>query len=143
MKHPKHTELQAAYLFYYATDTIFQPSESSGSSGPSGAASSLTPKAKQALGERLNALVTDLLGIAKQAGFDVVNALTLMDNNLFLDEQKFGSGDGFLNCKRDHGLRKSVTDRPDYLYNWNCAPVNGGIQGTRSKESSGIGVVML
>ena len=33
---------------------------------------------------------------ATQAGFDVVNALTLLDNNVFLDAQKFGPGDGFL-----------------------------------------------
>lgn len=31
-----------------------------------------------------------------QAGFDVVNCLTVMDNQLFIQEQLFGPGDGFL-----------------------------------------------
>ena len=40
-----------------------------------------------------------------QADFDVLNALTLLDNNLFLNEQKFGQGDGFLNCKPRPGTK--------------------------------------
>lgn len=38
-------------------------------------------------------------------GFDVFNALDLMDNREFLEKLKFGVGDGFLQY---------------YLYNWKC-----------------------
>jgi glycylpeptide N-tetradecanoyltransferase len=41
---------------------------------------------------------------AKEIGFDVFNALDIMDNAEFLQELKFGVGDGFLHY---------------YLYNWN------------------------
>jgi len=43
-----------------------------------------------------------------QADFDVVNTLDLMDNAKFVQEQKFGNGDGYLNY---------------YLYNWKCPDV--------------------
>jgi glycylpeptide N-tetradecanoyltransferase len=36
------------------------------------------------------------LAKAKEAGFDVFNALDIMDNVNFLDELKFGVGDGYL-----------------------------------------------
>ncbi|ORY31759.1 Myristoyl-CoA:protein N-myristoyltransferase, N-terminal domain-domain-containing protein [Naematelia encephala] len=90
MKHKKHNLLNAAYLFYYASDVIFSPG------GSSDDAATHEAKAKQRLEERLNALINDLLVIAQNAGFDVLNALTLGDNNMFLNEQKFGAGDGFL-----------------------------------------------
>lgn len=38
-------------------------------------------------------------------GFDVFNALDLMDNKQFLEQLKFGVGDGNLQY---------------YLYNWRC-----------------------
>lgn len=41
---------------------------------------------------------------AKNEGFDVFNALDIMDNEEFLRELKFGVGDGYLHY---------------YLYNWN------------------------
>jgi len=40
-----------------------------------------------------------------QNGYDVFNALDLMDNKEFLDKLKFGIGDGNLQY---------------YLYNWKC-----------------------
>ena len=40
-----------------------------------------------------------------QMGFDVFNALDLMENKQFLEKLKFGVGDGFLQY---------------YLYNWRC-----------------------
>ena len=56
--------LDAAYLYYYATATAFEPqAEESG-----------------ALKRRLEDLIRDALIIADQAKFDVFNALTLMDN---------------------------------------------------------------
>jgi glycylpeptide N-tetradecanoyltransferase len=77
----KHKLLEAAYLFYYATDVAFQQgAENDGR-----------------LKKRLAMLVGDALIIASQAQFDVFNALTLMDNSQFLKDLKFGPGDGFLN----------------------------------------------
>lgn len=101
---------------------------------------------------------------------------------MFLNEQKFGPGDGFLNCELLAGLataslsplfivfvrsfsllssRLLTSDvfstfgadggmltlcplcNADYLYNWSCAPIDGGAKGTTNRESSGIGMVML
>ena len=47
----------------------------------------------------------DALVTAKNAGFDVFNALDLMENKTFLEPLKFGIGDGNLHY---------------YLYNWRC-----------------------
>lgn len=41
---------------------------------------------------------------AKEVGFDVFNALDIMNNSTFLNELKFAPGDGYLHY---------------YLYNWN------------------------
>ena len=61
-----------AYLFYYASEVAFQSNaEDTG-----------------ALKRRLNELILDALIIADQAKFDVFNALTLMDNDDFLEPQK-------------------------------------------------------
>ena len=48
-------------------------------------------------------LMKDALVLAKQKGFDVFNALDIMDNSEFLQELKFGVGDGHLHY---------------YFYNW-------------------------
>nr|CAG4636135.1 EOG090X055U [Eubosmina coregoni]SVE69769.1 EOG090X055U [Eubosmina coregoni] len=82
MHHPVHKSLKAAYSFYNA--------------------SSSTPW-QQLMGD---ALVT-----AKNAGFDVFNALDLMDNKTFLEPLKFGIGDGNLHY---------------YLYNWRCPQMQAG-----------------
>lgn len=76
MKHPKHNLLNAAYMFYYATDVIFPPSSSSAhtdadvNAGESSVAAVGTggedAKTKKKLETRLNALTADLLIIAKQ-----------------------------------------------------------------------------
>jgi len=42
-------------------------------------------------------------------GFDVFNALDLMENKQFLEQLKFGVGDGNLQY---------------YLYNWRCPKMN-------------------
>ena len=72
----------------------------------------------------------DALILAKKNNFDVFNALTLLDNNLFLENQKFGAGDGQLHF---------------YLYNYMANPISGGVNKKNeiSGEGSGIGVVML
>ncbi|KAI5121671.1 hypothetical protein M0805_002747 [Coniferiporia weirii] len=81
MRSPKHNLLEAAYLFYYATDVAFQ--EGADASGR--------------LKKRLQEIIGDALIVASSAKFDVFNALTLMDNCEVLEDLKFGSGDGLLN----------------------------------------------
>ncbi|GAO49241.1 N-myristoyl transferase [Saitoella complicata NRRL Y-17804] len=95
--HPQHKVLNAAYLFYYATETAFLELPEH----------DLRPK----LSARLNELVNDALVLAKKLEFDVFNALSLADNAMFLDEQKFGAGDGYLNF---------------YLFNYKARPMTGG-----------------
>nr|KAF6431950.1 N-myristoyltransferase 2 [Rousettus aegyptiacus] len=76
MHHPAHKSLKAAYSFYNIHTE--------------------TP---------LLDLMSDALIIAKSKGFDVFNALDLMENKTFLEKLKFGIGDGNLQY---------------YLYNWRC-----------------------
>ncbi|XP_069504503.1 glycylpeptide N-tetradecanoyltransferase 2 isoform X4 [Ambystoma mexicanum] len=76
MHHPVHKTLKAAYSFYNIHTE--------------------TP---------LLDLMNDALIIAKLKGFDVFNALDLMENKTFLEKLKFGIGDGNLQY---------------YLYNWRC-----------------------
>lgn len=68
INHPKHGVLEAAYLHYYASDTGANADEDS------------------TLKERLQHLIGDALIVANNAKFDVFNALTMMDNSLFLKE---------------------------------------------------------
>uniref|UniRef100_A0A8I6A8X5 Glycylpeptide N-tetradecanoyltransferase n=1 Tax=Rattus norvegicus TaxID=10116 RepID=A0A8I6A8X5_RAT len=86
MHHPAHKSLKAAYSFYNIHTE--------------------TP---------LLDLMNDALIIAKLKGFDVFNALDLMENKTFLEKLKFGIGDGNLQY---------------YLYNWRCP-------GTDSEKVSG------
>ncbi|KAJ8344851.1 hypothetical protein SKAU_G00290440 [Synaphobranchus kaupii] len=76
MNHPVHHSLKAAYSFYNVH--------------------TVTP---------LLDLMNDVLVLAKSKGFDVFNALDLMENKTFLEKLKFGIGDGNLQY---------------YLYNWKC-----------------------
>lgn len=129
----KHDNVRAAYLFYYATEKAFEENE-------------------KGLKEQLNCLMLDALILAKKVSlrlhyllvssenlfdsysqfhFDVFNALTLLDNPLFLEQQKFGPGDGQLHY---------------YLYNYRALPIAGGVDGNNSvdeKRRGGVGVVML
>jgi len=110
----KHKVIRAAYLFYYATDVAFEENTD-----------------QKKLKDRLNVLVKDVLVMAKKNKFDVLNALTLMDNPLFLEEQKFGAGDGQLHY---------------YLFNYRCSPVPGGVDAKNNlsvKDMGGVGMVML
>ncbi|XP_006824917.1 glycylpeptide N-tetradecanoyltransferase 2-like isoform X2 [Saccoglossus kowalevskii] len=88
MHHTQHKKLKAGYSFYNV--------------------STKTP---------LIDLMQDALILAKQKDFDVFNALDLMDNKSFLEQLKFGVGDGNLQY---------------YLYNWRCPPM----------ESSKVGLVL-
>jgi glycylpeptide N-tetradecanoyltransferase len=56
-------------------------------------------------------LMSDALLMAQQNGFDVFNALNVMENNEFLSKLKFGIGDGQLQY---------------YVYNWRCPEMNPG-----------------
>ncbi|XP_035205823.1 glycylpeptide N-tetradecanoyltransferase 2-like [Stegodyphus dumicola] len=76
MHHPVHKSLKAAYAFYNVGK-----------------------------GTPLTDLMRDALIVAKNMGYDVFNALDLMENKIFLEPLKFGIGDGNLQY---------------YLYNWRC-----------------------
>ncbi|KAL7548395.1 hypothetical protein ACHAWF_016835 [Thalassiosira exigua] len=86
---PKHTTLHAAYSFYNVARTV-----------------------------DLTELMRDCLILAKGEGHDVFNALNLMENDRFLDELKFGMGDGNLQY---------------YVYNWFCPTL----------EHDDVGIVLL
>jgi len=78
--------LDAAYLYYYATETAFEPqAEESG-----------------ALKRRLENLIKDALIVADQAKFDVFNTLTLMDTVPLLEPLKVRRPS---NCCRSNELR--------------------------------------
>ncbi|KAI9783573.1 MAG: glycylpeptide N-tetradecanoyltransferase [Peltula sp. TS41687] len=111
----KQETVRAAYLFYYATETAFSPSVFF----------------EKQLKSRLNELIQDALILAKRFKFDVCNALTLLDNPLFLNQQKFGAGDGRLHY---------------YLYNYRAPLIHGGMNAKEEPDESkcsGVGVVML
>lgn len=140
----KHQILEAAYLFYYATDAAFETASTgtAAANATSSASSSNLHKthlssveqedeqnitnwsqeskeSKAKLKQRLNELVHDMLILARNNGFDVLNCLTVMDNPLFLTDQLFGPGDGFLR---------------HYLFNWRIRPIAGGM-GARPGEA--------
>jgi glycylpeptide N-tetradecanoyltransferase len=85
--HPEHTEIRAAYMFYTAATTVPLPQ-----------------------------LLGDAMALAAAKGYDVFNALDLLDNGPVLKELKFGVGDGALQY---------------YLYNWRmaAAPIEPGETG--------------
>jgi len=100
-------------MFYYGTEVALQDKFD-----------------KAVLKKRLNELVHDALIISKRYKFDVFNALTLMDNALFLEQQKFGAGDGQLHY---------------YLFNYRVNPIAGGVDRKNQLDEenlSGIGLVM-
>jgi glycylpeptide N-tetradecanoyltransferase len=85
----KHNNLKAAYSFYNVATTV-----------------------------DFTKLMQDGLILAKKRGFDVFNALDIMENKEFLENLKFGIGDGHLQY---------------YLYNWGC----------QEMPSKKIGLVLL
>jgi len=89
MNNPQYNILKAAYSYYNV--------------------STKTP---------MNDLMNDLLISAKNIGMDVFNALDLMENVEFLENLKFGIGDGNLQY---------------YIYNWKCS----------NMEPNQIGLVLL
>ena len=114
INNPRHSFIRAAYLFYYATE-----------------AGLTSPFSKNALSKRLNEILHDALILARQNKFDVFNALSLMDNALFLEQQKFGAGDGQLHY---------------YLFNYFARFIPGGVDGRNQLDKdnlSRVGFVML
>ncbi|BGP45991.1 glycylpeptide N-tetradecanoyltransferase [Rhodotorula kratochvilovae] len=120
--------IEAAYLYYYATTAA--PSCADLGDGsvavPVQNWKDESPEERKVLADRLKALVGDAMTLVTRAGFDVLNALTIQDNSLFIEDLKFGKGDGFLHF---------------YLYNYATKPVLGGID--PSDGGSGVGVIML
>lgn len=118
LQNPKHKEIGIAYLYYYASDI--------------GIGKSINDEENQKLlKNRLKSLVNDAMIESKKIGIDVFNALSSQDNTLFLDDMKFGAGDGFLNY---------------YVFNYKAKHIDGGIDPSShdfSKTSSGVGVVLL
>ena len=89
INNPKHNTMNAAYSFYNVATSV-----------------------------ELKVLMKDALILAKRENQDVFNALNLMQNDSFLEELKFGIGDGNLQY---------------YLYNWACPTM----------ESKKVGIVLL
>ncbi|GAA5938283.1 hypothetical protein JCM3775_002937 [Rhodotorula graminis] len=116
--------VEAAYLYFYATTAA--PSCADLGDGsvavPVRNWKDETEDERKVLGDRLKALMGDALTLVSRAGFDVLNTLTIQDNSLFLEDLKFGKGDGFLHF---------------YLYNYATKPVLGGID--PSDGGSGVG----
>jgi glycylpeptide N-tetradecanoyltransferase len=77
----RYPTLEAAYMFYYATDVAFSDNEN----------------VDQLVKARTLEIFGDALVVANNAKFDVFNALTLLDNVPILKDLKFGEGNGFLN----------------------------------------------
>lgn len=122
--------VRAAYLFYNGTESAFEDPTSSSELSTTTRHHGLSAQ-RSTLRARLNQLMADALILAKNGGFDVFNALTLQDNALFLQDQKFGPGDGYLHY---------------YLYNYRTAPVKGGFdekQRLDEEHGSGVGVIMM
>lgn len=60
-----------------------------------------------------------------------MNALTLHDNPLFLEQLKFGAGDGQLHY---------------YLFNYRTAPIAGGVNDKNlpdERKRGGVGVILV
>jgi len=84
-----------------------------------------------ALEARLNILMASAIILANRAKLDVLNALSMMDNALFLKKQKFNRGDGQLYY---------------YISNYKFNPVAGGMDEDDKLDMdllSGVGVTML
>lgn len=116
----EYDSIKIAYSFYYATNVHQE-----------------VPKTKRSfenqkkLASRLKVLQQNALILSKNIGCDVHNAITCMDNPMFLNELKYSLGTGVLNY---------------YLFNYRAYPVNGGINESQQLETptqGGVGTIML
>ncbi|KAJ3341085.1 glycylpeptide N-tetradecanoyltransferase [Gonapodya sp. JEL0774] len=94
----RHKSIQAAYMFYYVPKGWDKQGE----------------HADADRSARLHEIVVSGLITARNLGYDVFNCLNLMENSHFLEELKFGRGDGELNY---------------YLYNWRTYEVKPEMMG--------------
>ncbi|KAI5211037.1 hypothetical protein E4T38_01573 [Aureobasidium subglaciale] len=105
--------IRTAYLYYYAI-----------SPHP-------TPTSADLQATHIQSLIHDLLILAKISNHHVFNALTIMDNPLFLTQQKFEPGTSYLHF---------------YLFNWRTGKVGNGVDEAgraNMADGGGVGVVML
>lgn len=123
MNHPVHRSLKAAYSFYNVHTTtslidlmgdalILAKSVSTVGWGMGVDKGGRFMKGEMSLGSIISVRMDSYLSSCllfflyySQKGFDVFNALDLMENKTFLEKLKFGIGDGNLQY---------------YLYNWKC-----------------------
>ncbi|KAG9342828.1 hypothetical protein JZ751_015700, partial [Albula glossodonta] len=119
MHHPIHKSLKAAYSFY--------------------SVHTHTP---------LMDLMNDALILAKLKGFDVFNALDLMENKTFLEKLKFGRAGAAVEADVHSGRSAHIemeTGRPDRaLTLWTCAgeavdPRNLELRHSRNNGTDGLG----
>lgn len=119
LNNPLHQDLGIGYMFYYASDADFGYER-------------FSEEGSEKLKRRLHSLINDVCILARNLKMDVFNALTSQDNCLFLDDLKFGPGDGLLNF---------------YLFNYRTFPIAGGIKADDetfdTNGRSNVGVVML
>ncbi|KAJ2781112.1 glycylpeptide N-tetradecanoyltransferase [Coemansia javaensis] len=119
---PAARTIDAAYLFYYGTKTDYavelSADERQACAGAKQEKALLKDKTSALISERLVALIADALVLARDAGFDVVNCLDMMDNAMFTERLRFGRGDGHLRY---------------YLFNYSA----------RAVEPNKVGLVML
>jgi hypothetical protein len=101
MKHKKHDVLNAAYLFYYASDAIFQPG------GSSDDAAAHEAKSKSRLGERLNARVGDMMVVAKNVSDSQVSSHRIL-RPLSSSFPHRGTGPRSLNHERTRNSRQGT-----------------------------------
>ncbi|KAJ1906322.1 glycylpeptide N-tetradecanoyltransferase, partial [Tieghemiomyces parasiticus] len=76
INHPTHKTINAAYLFYYATDADASD--------------------EAAFKTHLTQLMESALVFAKANGFDVFNCLEMAHNRQFIEDLRFKPGDGYL-----------------------------------------------
>lgn len=120
LNNPKHNSINAAYGYYYATETAFDTTTAS------------AEEKRKKLAARLKLLHQNALILAHNLDFDVFNAVSALDNPLFLEDLKFGVGTGALHY---------------YLFNYKAFPIHGGFDSKTGlslpKEGGGIGVLLL
>ncbi|PIA16226.1 N-myristoyl transferase [Coemansia reversa NRRL 1564] len=118
----KHKSIDAAYLFYYGTRTdynvVLTDEEKKACDSVKKEKALLKKKTDELIKQRLVEIIGDALVLAKEADFDVVNCVDMMDNSLFTQDLKFGPGDGYLRY---------------YLFNYMARPI----------EAKKVGFVML
>jgi len=95
----KYPTLEAAYLYYYGTETAFTSKDD-----------------EKSLQKRLMSLIGDALVVATEANFDVFNALTLMDNVPILKDLKVNFRDPLFMLHLLFGSSLKETASSTFIY---------------------------